>query len=100
MVFILYIGHMEGTIILRGKQANIVLCLKDQTKDWSISELAKQTNSTYVHVCNFIMDCESLGIVESQKHGKDKMIKLTNKGVLLASHIEGIYSLLSSKQEQ
>lgn len=91
---------MEGTMILRDKQASILLCLKDQTKDWSISELAKRTGSTYVHVCNFIMSCEDLGVVESQKHGKDKMIKLTNKGVLLASHIEGIYSLLSKQPEQ
>ena len=91
---------MEESPILRSKQAGILLCLNDQSKDWSISELAKSTGTTYVHVCNFIRDCESKGIVESQKHGKDKMIKLTDKGRLLTSHISGIYALLDQKNTE
>ena len=91
---------MEESSILRSKQAGILLCLNDQSKDWSISELAKSTGTTYVHVCNFIRDCESKGIVESQKHGKDKMIKLTDKGRLLTSHISGIYALLDQKNTE
>ncbi|MCL4404615.1 MAG: MarR family winged helix-turn-helix transcriptional regulator [Candidatus Marsarchaeota archaeon] len=91
---------MDSTPILRAKQADVLMCLRDKTKDWSIGELAGKTGSTYVHVCNFIRECESKGIVESQKHGKDKMIKLTNKGELLASHIDSIYSLLNQSQEQ
>ncbi len=85
----------KPALILMAKQADILICLRDKAKDWSISELAKHTNSTYVHVCNFIMECEDKGIVESQKHGKDKMIKLTSKGELLASHIDGIYALIN-----
>ena len=91
---------MEESPILRSKQAGILLCLNDQSKDWSISELAKSTGTTYVHVCNFIRDCEIRGIVESQKHGKDKMIKLTEKGRLLTSHISGIYALLDQKNTE
>lgn len=91
---------MEESSILRSKQAGILLCLNDQSKDWSISELAKSTGTTYVHVCNFIRDCEIRGIVESQKHGKDKMIKLTEKGRLLTSHISGIYALLDQKNTE
>lgn len=87
-------------MLIREKQASILICLKDKTKDWSINELAKHTGSTYVHVCNFIMECELKGVVESQKHGKDKMIKLTQKGELLALHIENIYALLSSQTVQ
>ena len=91
---------MEERSILRSKQAGILLCLNDQSKDWSIGELAKSTGTTYVHVCNFIRDCEARGIVESQKHGKDKMIKLTEKGKLLTSHISGIYALLDQKNTE
>lgn len=89
----------KPALILMAKQADILICLRDKTKDWSISELAKRTGSTYVHVCNFIMDCEEKGIVESQKHGKDKMIRLTGKGELLASHIDGIYALMNSSSD-
>ena len=91
---------MEESAIIRSKQAGILLCLNDQSKDWSISELAKSTGTTYVHVCNFIRDCEARGIVESQKNGKDKMIKLTEKGRLLTSHISGIYALLEQKNPE
>ena len=58
------------------------------------------SSTTYVHACNFLAECEHLGITESEKHGKIKIIKLTEKGQRLAEMIAGINSLVANGQEQ
>ncbi len=87
---------MEEQIIFKAKQAAILLSLRDYSKDWSISELAKASKSTYVHSCNFIKSCEEHGLVVGEKHGKAKTIKLTEKGKSIADSVWAIYSLLNS----
>ncbi|MCL4381187.1 MAG: hypothetical protein M1331_00885 [Candidatus Marsarchaeota archaeon] len=83
------------TLIFKGKQAKILLLLKTPGQNWYISKLAKESSTTYVHTCNFILNCEMAGIVESEKNGKMKRIKLTERGHAIASKIEEIYSLMS-----
>ncbi|MCL4371954.1 hypothetical protein M1373_01400 [Candidatus Marsarchaeota archaeon] len=91
---------MPLNILLKGKQTSIILLLKDRSKDWDIGELAKASSSTYVHSCNFIKLCEDAGIVSSERHGKGKLIRLTDKGMAIAQHIENIYSLLNQQEDQ
>ncbi len=86
------------TLIFKGKQAKIILLLKNINQNWYISKLAKESNTTYVHTCNFILNCEMIGIVESEKNGKMKRIKLTERGQAIANKIEEIYSLMSLNQ--
>lgn len=83
-------------IIFRDKQARIMLSLRTAGQDWYISALAKASNTTYVHTCNFIAACESIGLAKSEKHGKIKVVRLTDRGVQVADMIAGIYSIISS----
>jgi len=87
-------------IILKQKQARILLALRDTNQNWYISSLAKASNTTYVHTCNFLVVCESMGITQSEKHGKLKLIKLTERGLRLADMITNINAIITQEQKQ
>ncbi|MDE1866057.1 MAG: hypothetical protein KGH94_05485 [Candidatus Micrarchaeota archaeon] len=87
---------MEANIILKGKQSGILLALRDNGQSWYVSSLAKAAGTTYVHACNFINTCEELGIVNCEKHGKLKVVKLTEKGAKMVEMISGISALIGS----
>lgn len=91
---------MNNNIILKQKQARILLVLRDTSQNWYISTIAKATNTTYVHTCNFLATCESLGITTSEKHGKIKLIKLTEKGLRLAELILNVNSYVGPQEQK
>lgn len=93
-------SHPQISIIFKDKQAKIILSLKTPNQSWYISSLAKASNTTYVHTCNFIALCESIGITTSEKHGKIKVIKLTEKGSQIADMIASIYNAINGSQNK
>ena len=86
---------MEGSILLKDKQAMILVSLKEGKQPWHIATLSKACNTTYVHTSNFIKKCEQMGIVQNERHGKTKEIKLTEKGVKLADMLSGVYAMIN-----
>jgi predicted transcriptional regulator len=91
---------MDNNIILKQKQTKILLALRDTSQSWYISSLAKATNTTYVHTCNFLVTCEALGITSSEKHGKLKLIKLTERGLRIADLITAINASINLQEPQ
>jgi len=91
---------MMSNILLKQKQARILIALKDTSQDWYISSLARASGTTYVHTCNFIAACDSVGITTNEKHGKLKIIKLTEKGIKLADMLSSINSMVSIQEQQ
>lgn len=91
---------MNGTILLKSKQSKIIIALKDQTQNWYISTLAKASGTTYVHTCNFINQCESLGIIQCEKHGKIKLVKLTEKGAKIAENLSSLLGMITVPPQQ
>jgi predicted transcriptional regulator len=87
---------INSSILFKGKQLLIILALKDSSQNWYTSTLAKAAGATYVHTCNFINECIKLGIVTSEKHGKIKEIKLTEKGTKLADMLSNAYNIINS----
>ena len=87
---------MMDNILFKDKQLKMLLTLKDSSQNWYLSTLAQHANSTYVHACNFVNACESLGIATSEKHGKIKTVKLTEKGYKLAELLESATSIIKS----
>lgn len=85
------------TIIFKDKQARIIMSLRNREQEWYISSLAKATDTTYVHTCKFVGMCESAGFTTSERHGKVKVIKLTDKGEQLADMVAGIYGLMGQQ---
>ncbi|MGC8669975.1 MAG: hypothetical protein ACP5TL_02370 [Candidatus Micrarchaeia archaeon] len=88
----------NSEMLFKRKQLLVLLALKDSTQDWYISTLAKAANATYVHTCNFINECEKRGITVSEKHGKIKRVKLTEKGLKLAELLSNSYALIKEPQ--
>ncbi len=91
---------MNNNILFKQKQTKILIALRDTTQSWYITTLAKATGTTYVHACNFLAVCEALGITLSERHGKLKIIKLTDKGSKLADMINTINSLINIQEQQ
>ena len=86
-----------GNILFKNKQLRVFLALRDGSQSWYISTLAKAADTTYVHACNFISACESLGLIESEKHGKIKQIRLTPKGARVADMLASAVAVLNEK---
>jgi predicted transcriptional regulator len=75
--------------VLRTKPANIFLFLKAREPAY-LSEIAKETNTTYVYVTNFVSRLMEKGLVSVDPKGKKKMISLTERGREIAAHVEEI----------
>ena len=86
---------MPGSILLKDKQAKLLLAINGALQDISISSLAKATGTTYVHASTFLSSCEVRGIVRNEKHGKAKIYRLTEKGKEIAEHLSELYALVS-----
>ncbi|MGC8651713.1 MAG: hypothetical protein ACP5UH_00465 [Candidatus Micrarchaeia archaeon] len=89
------VPEQESEMLFKRKQLLIILALKDSAQGWYISTLAKAAGATYVHTCNFLKECEKLGITTSEKHGKIKKVKLTEKGMKLADMLNSAYATLN-----
>jgi len=81
-------------LLMREKPALMILVLLESEKAVYASVLAKQVNYTYSHVIKVLQEFEKAGIVEFEKHGRMKVISLTEKGMEIAVHVQGLKALL------
>ncbi len=70
----------------------ITLLTDERAKYGSI--LAKKTDCTYSHAVKILKNLEKLKIIEFEKKGRTKLIKLTNKGKEIAQYIKKIIDTL------
>ena len=91
---------MKGLLLFKDKHLKILLALRDTSQGWHITSLAKASNTTYVHTCNFLVACEQLGITSSEKHGKIKLIKLTERGAKLTEMLANAYALINTVEKK
>ncbi len=88
----------DGMLLLKDKQARIILTLASVEKEWHLSSIAKETGVTYIHTSRFVSRCEEKGIMGSELHGKLKKIFLTEKGKMIASDIKNIIARMESTE--
>jgi len=55
-----------------------------------VSVLAKETDCTYSHTVKLLDMFQDLGIVDFEKQGRIKFVKLTEDGTALASDFESV----------
>ncbi len=77
-------------LFFRRKPALMLIALKNMKKTRYGSQLAKEVDCTYSHAVKILQTLEELGLVVFEKKGRIKIIKLTKKGIEVASHIEAI----------
>ncbi len=81
-------------IFFRRKPALMLVSLKKNTRMRYGSILAKEVDCTYSHAVKILQTLEFLKLVEFEKKGRIKIIRLTKKGQNVADAIENIQSLI------
>ena len=81
-------------IFFRRKPALMLVSLKKSTRMRYGSILAKEVDCTYSHAVKILQTLELLKLVEFEKKGRIKLIKLTKKGKDVADAMENIQKLI------
>ena len=81
-------------IFFRRKPALMLVSLKKNTRIRYGSVLAKEVDCTYSHAVKILQTLEILKLVDFEKRGRIKVIKLTKKGQEVAEAIENIQKLV------
>mgnify|MGYP001613554009 CR=1 FL=1 len=81
-------------VFFRRKPAMILVALRSSNKNRYGSVLAKEVDCTYSHAVKILQEMEKAKLVNFEKQGRIKMIKLTENGDKIAESIERIKNLL------
>jgi len=81
-------------VFFRRKPALMLVSLKKNTRMRYGSILAKEVDCTYSHAVKILQTLEILKLVEFEKKGRIKVIKLTKKGREVADAIGDIQNLI------
>ena len=72
--------------LMRDKPAKVFLLLK--SKSTYLSDIAKETGTTYVYITNLVSLLQQKGLATVQAAGKKKTVTLTEKGKEIANAVE------------
>ncbi len=81
-------------VFFRRKPAMILVALRRGGRNRYGSVLAKEVDCTYSHAVKILQEMERAKLVDFEKQGRIKTIKLTESGNRIAEHIEKIKQLL------
>ncbi|MEK6861226.1 MAG: hypothetical protein AABY07_04595 [Nanoarchaeota archaeon] len=81
-------------VFFRKKPAMMLVALRNSTKSKYGSVLAKEVDCTYSHAVKILQEMQNARLVNFEKTGRIKSIKLTENGTKVAEHIEKIKELL------
>lgn len=81
-------------VFFRRKPALMLVSLKKNTRMRYGSLLAKEVDCTYSHAVKILQTLKELGLVEFEKKGRVKLIRLTKRGKTVADAIDNIQSLI------
>ena len=82
-------------VFLRKKPVNLIMKIKVGQVPKYVSVLAKETDCTYSHTVKLLGEFMEMGIVEFEKQGRIKYVRLTQDGVELANAFEAVLRKLS-----
>jgi predicted transcriptional regulator len=83
---------------MRSKPVKLLISLKNGPKYATI--LSKEVDCTYSHTVKLLDQFKNYGLVEFEKKGRIKIIKLTDDGEDLAHSVEGSLMKLSKLKEK
>ncbi len=81
-------------VFFRRKPAMMLVALRNSNKARYGSVLAKEVDCTYSHAVKILQEMQTAKLVDFEKSGRIKTIKLTEAGHRIAEHIERIRTLL------
>lgn len=77
-------------LFLREKPVHLIINIKNSKKKTYVSVLSKAIDCTYSHTVKLLTSFKKLGLVEFEKDGRIKYVKLTEKGKDIADSIEDV----------
>ncbi|MFH1054653.1 MAG: winged helix DNA-binding protein [Candidatus Altiarchaeota archaeon] len=80
-------------LLLHEKPAGIILSLKAKEKKYP-TVLSKENDCTYTHTLKIVEELRVYGLVEFEKDGRIKYVKLTELGEDVAHELEGLVRYL------
>jgi predicted transcriptional regulator len=80
-------------LLLHEKPAGIILSLRDKEKKYP-TVLSKENDCTYTHTLKILSELMDYGLVEFEKDGRIKYVKLTELGEDVAHNLEGLVRYL------
>ena len=89
-------------LFLRRKPVRLMLNIKNGTGMRYVSVLAKETDCTYSHTVKLLDIFKGMDIVDFEKQGRIKYVKLTADGTALATDFEVVlrkFAKLSPKKK-
>jgi len=86
-------------VFVRSKPCRMLVILKEDGAK-HISEIARESNATYVHTTKLVRELEKEGIVTIEKNGKKRMVKLTGEGTKIAGLIADLMAAFEDKAKQ
>ena len=89
---------LASRLFMRSKPVKLLISLKSGPKYATI--LSKEVDCTYSHTVKLLDQFKNYGLVEFEKKGRIKIIKLTDDGEDLAHSIEGSLMKLSKLKEK
>lgn len=87
-------------LFLREKPARIMLSLKTAKIPVYATILSKEADCTYSHTIKILDVLEKMGLVEFDKKGRIKGVKLTNDGWDIAHNLEAMQKKLIQVEEK
>ena len=81
-------------VFFRKKPAMMLVALKNGNKNRYGSVLAKEVECTYSHAVKILQDMQNAKLVNFEKSGRIKTIKLTDNGMRVAEYIDKIKEIL------
>ncbi|MBN1896169.1 MAG: winged helix DNA-binding protein [Candidatus Aenigmarchaeota archaeon] len=83
-------------LLLRDKPAKILISLKTSKESIYATILSRETNCTYSHTIKILDVLRDQGLVEFEKHGRIKTVKLTQDGWEVAQNLETLTKRLEN----
>lgn len=89
---------LASRLFMRSKPVKLLISLKSGPKYATI--LSKEVDCTYSHTVKLLDQFKAFGLVDFEKKGRIKIIKLTDDGEDLAHSVEGSLMKLSKLKEK
>jgi len=86
-------------LFLHEKPVKMLIALKNEEKKYP-TQIAKAVDCTYSHTIKTLEFFKKIGLVEFEKKGRIKFVKLTPEGEEIAHVFEGIFKKLSRIEEE
>jgi predicted transcriptional regulator len=81
--------NLFENLFLHAKPVKMLTSLKKDSVQYA-TQVAKTVDCTYSHTVKVLDQFRKLGLVEFEKKGRVKLIRLTNNGLDIAHDFEGI----------